>query len=78
MAESRNHYSIIDMKKFTFEVLVKGGYSEEAAQATTDALLHADIRGIYSHGIAGGTGSRVDAGRTIKRVPHDPFLWCRA
>ena len=60
----RNHYSVKDMKKFSFEVLKKGGYSDEAAQATSYALLEADIRGIYSHGIAGGTGLEEAVKRT--------------
>ncbi|OLS23992.1 MAG: Malate/(S)-sulfolactate dehydrogenase [Candidatus Heimdallarchaeota archaeon LC_3] len=60
----RNHYSVYDMKKFSFEILKKGGYSDESAQATTFALLEADIRGIYSHGIAGGTGLEEAVKRT--------------
>ncbi|MCY3411890.1 MAG: Ldh family oxidoreductase [Candidatus Heimdallarchaeota archaeon] len=54
--EIREHYSVDDMRAFTKTVLLKRGYSEEAADATTYALLEADIRGIFSHGIAGGTG----------------------
>ena len=64
MEVTRNHYSVEDMKKFSFEVLKKGGYSDEAAHATTYALLEADIRGIFSHGIAGGTGLEEAVKRT--------------
>ncbi len=55
-SEERHHFSVDDMRNFTLEVLKKGGYPEESAQATAFALLEADKRGIFSHGIAGGTG----------------------
>lgn len=52
----RDHFSIKDMREFTLKVLIKAGYPEGAAKSTTYALLEADIQGIFSHGIAGGTG----------------------
>jgi L-2-hydroxycarboxylate dehydrogenase (NAD+) len=53
----RNHYSGADVYLFSMEVLKKGGYQKPGyAEATTRALLEADKRGIFSHGIAGGTG----------------------
>ncbi|MHA2090284.1 MAG: Ldh family oxidoreductase [Candidatus Kariarchaeaceae archaeon] len=56
MENQREHFAVKDMENFAYTVLVEAGYSDEAAMATVYALLEADKRGIYSHGIAGGTG----------------------
>ena len=54
--EERAHYSVNDMYNFAKEILIKGEYPEKSAEATAFALLEADKRGIFSHGIAGGIG----------------------
>ncbi|MFX0121707.1 MAG: Ldh family oxidoreductase [Promethearchaeota archaeon] len=64
MGKIRDHYNVSALYSFTVEVLKKANYSEESAQATAFALLEADKRGIFSHGIAGGTGLE----EAVKRV----------
>ena len=64
MGNLRFHYDVKDLFNFAVEVLKSGSYSEESAQATAYALLEADKRGIFSHGIAGGTGLE----EAVKRV----------
>lgn len=54
--QAREHFGVKDMYNFAVEVLKKGGYSPKSAEATAYALLDADTKGIFSHGIAGGTG----------------------
>ena len=54
MPEIREHYKIEDIKNFTVKVLTSGGYSSQAAEAASYALLYADMKGIFSHGVAGG------------------------
>ncbi|MHA2250143.1 MAG: Ldh family oxidoreductase [Candidatus Kariarchaeaceae archaeon] len=54
--QEREHFNINDLLKFTVEVLKKAGYPEKSAEITAFALLEADKKGIFSHGIAGGTG----------------------
>ncbi|MHA1739385.1 MAG: Ldh family oxidoreductase, partial [Candidatus Heimdallarchaeota archaeon] len=56
MTEKRYHFKTKDIFDFAFKVLVESGYPEEAAKATVHVLLEADKRGIFSHGLAGGTG----------------------
>lgn len=56
MKQAREHFKVKDMQNFAVEVLKQSGYPEEAASATAYALLEADKRGIFSHGLAGGTG----------------------
>ncbi len=64
MGKMRDHYKVEDLYNFAVEVLKISKYSEESAQATAYALLEADKRGIFSHGIAGGTGLE----EAVKRV----------
>ncbi|MHA1125263.1 MAG: Ldh family oxidoreductase [Candidatus Heimdallarchaeota archaeon] len=56
MTEKRHHFKPEDIHNFAFKILVKSGYPQDAAEATVHVLLEADKRGIYSHGLAGGTG----------------------
>ncbi len=56
MNQTRMHFNVKDIQKFAIEVLKQSGYPEEAANATIFALLEADKRGIFSHGLAGGAG----------------------
>lgn len=61
----RKHFAVDDMYNFTVKVLTseKAGFPEKQAEATAYALLGADRRGIFSHGIAGGTGLEESAKR---------------
>lgn len=43
--------SLDDVKKFIFDALRAAGTSHESAQAVTDALTEASLRGVDSHGI---------------------------
>lgn len=52
------------MYKFAHKILIESGYPKKSAAATAYALLEADKRGIFSHGIAGGTGLE----ESVKRV----------
>lgn len=70
----REHYKIEDVRDFTIEVLTHGGYSPKAAEATTYALLYADMRGIYSHGVAGGTGIEEAVARSGIGATVDPNM----
>ncbi|MEA2071124.1 MAG: Ldh family oxidoreductase [Asgard group archaeon] len=56
MKNKRDHYKINEIENLAIKVLQKSGYPEKAAKATAKALLEADKRGIFSHGLAGGTG----------------------
>ena len=56
MKEIREHYEVENVQKLAVELLKKSGYPEKAAQATAFALIEADKRGIFSHGLAGGLG----------------------
>ena len=64
MDKTRDHFNVEDLYTFTIKVLRNANYSKESAQATAYALLEADKRGIFSHGIAGGTGLE----EAVKRV----------
>jgi LDH2 family malate/lactate/ureidoglycolate dehydrogenase len=48
--------SHIALAEFTREVIRSLGASVERARTTAEALVAADLRGISSHGVAGGTG----------------------
>ena len=48
--------SHIRLTEFTKEVIQSLGASEDRARSTAEALVAADLRGISSHGVAGGTG----------------------
>lgn len=70
MDSIRDHFGIDDIYNFAVEVLKKKDYPIESARATAYALIEADKRGIFSHGIAGGTGleeavTRVGVNATI-------------
>jgi L-2-hydroxycarboxylate dehydrogenase (NAD+) len=52
----REHFKVDDIYGLAVEVLKAAGYPDKSAEATAYALLEADKRGIFSHGIAGGTG----------------------
>ncbi len=56
MSNTREHFRVSDIQRFSVSVLVKGGYPKVSAKATVHALLEADKKGIFSHGLAGGTG----------------------
>ncbi|MHA1122173.1 MAG: Ldh family oxidoreductase [Candidatus Heimdallarchaeota archaeon] len=56
MSDTREHFKWSDIHRFSTKALVKSGYPEVSAKATAHALLEADMRGIFSHGLAGGTG----------------------
>ncbi len=62
--DKREHIDVEEMRNFTLGVLRKAKYPEDAAKSTTHALLDADIKGIFSHGIAGGTGLEEAVKRT--------------
>ena len=54
--EEREHFRPRDVYDFSIRVLLAAGYKEKMAESTAFALLDADMRGIFSHGTAGGTG----------------------
>ncbi len=54
--EERDHFKPEDVYEFSMRVLLATGYEEKMAESTAFALLDADMRGIFSHGTAGGTG----------------------
>jgi L-2-hydroxycarboxylate dehydrogenase (NAD+) len=56
MLDTREHYKTSDIVEFAVKLLIKSGYPKASAEATVFTLLEADKRGIYSHGLAGGTG----------------------
>jgi L-2-hydroxycarboxylate dehydrogenase (NAD+) len=56
LKEIREHYNVENIQKFAVKLLKRGGYPEKVAKATAFALLEADKRGIFSHGLAGGLG----------------------
>lgn len=73
--------SHIVLKKFACEVIQSLGAPKDRADTTADALVAADLRGISSHGVAGGTGlielvERTQAGAinidVIPEVKHNP------
>lgn len=72
MSETREHYKVEDIEKFNLAVLTKGGYSKDAAEATSFALLQADMKGIFSHGVAGGTGIEEAVQRSGITATVDP------
>ena len=45
-----------DLFKFSVEVIESLGVTKENAEITSKILVGADLRGISSHGVAGGTG----------------------
>ena len=56
MKGTREHYSVESVHKFAVKVLMKSSFPEKAAEAIAFALLEADKRGVFSHGLAGGLG----------------------
>ncbi|NHJ49638.1 MAG: Ldh family oxidoreductase [Asgard group archaeon] len=56
LTEKREHFKTSDIIDFAVKLLVKSGYPKVTAEATVFALLEADKRGVFSHGLAGGTG----------------------
>lgn len=48
---NREHFDIKQLNFFAVEVLTKKGWPKESAEATAYALLTADERGIFSHGL---------------------------
>lgn len=72
MSTLREHYRIEDIRNFNIKVLTSGGYKSQAADATSYALLHADMRGIFSHGVAGGTGIEEAVSRSGITATVDP------
>lgn len=62
-----------DLTSFTIKVLESLGASKDRAELTAKVLVGADLRGIQSHGVAGGTGlleiiNRIDV-INIKEIP---------
>lgn len=62
---------------YVCEVLQRKGVSEEDARLSADVLVGADLRGIRSHGVAGGTGldnlvTKIDAG--LMKVDFKPNI----
>jgi L-2-hydroxycarboxylate dehydrogenase (NAD+) len=70
--EIREHYEVESVQKFAIELLKKSGYPEKAAQATAFALLEADKRGIFSHGLAGGLGLEEAVSKSALYSSVDP------
>jgi L-2-hydroxycarboxylate dehydrogenase (NAD+) len=68
----REHFNVHEMHNFAVEVLKKAGYPDDSAKATAYALLDADTKGIFSHGIAGGTGLEESVKRTGITATVDP------
>lgn len=56
MKEIRYHFMPEDIRKFATTVLEASGFPKDAAETTAHVLLEADKRGVFSHGLAGGTG----------------------
>ena len=52
MADGRPRYDAGDLRRFTAEVLVRFDVPEDDARRAADALVHADLLGIDSHGVA--------------------------
>lgn len=49
---TRKHFAVDDIYRFELEVLKTAGYPKEYAETTAWALLEADKRGIFCHGVA--------------------------
>ncbi len=69
----RDHFTINDVRDFALRVLIAGGYPEDYAGATAYALLEADKKGVYSHGVAGGTGLEEAVKRSGVTATVDPI-----
>ncbi|MFX0210027.1 MAG: Ldh family oxidoreductase [Candidatus Hodarchaeota archaeon] len=72
MKEVREHYHVESVQKFAVKLLKRSGYPEKAAKATAFALLEADKRGIFSHGLAGGLGLEEAVKRSALYALVDP------
>lgn len=57
--------SACDLMSFTTEVTKSLGAPPDRARVTAEVLVAADLRGIFSHGVAGGTGLR----ELVDRIP---------
>ncbi len=68
----RKHFGVEDIYRFELETLRAAGYPEDYAEATAWALLEADKRGIFSHGVAGGTGLEEAVKRLEVTATVDP------
>ena len=58
------HFEIKQLNDFAVDVLTKKGWPKRYAKATAYALLTADERGIFSHGLAGGTSLEENVKKT--------------
>ncbi|MFX1286716.1 MAG: Ldh family oxidoreductase [Promethearchaeota archaeon] len=56
MEQNWDHFHVEDVYKFTKLALQTNGYPIEAAKSVAFALVEADKRGIFSHGVTGATG----------------------
>jgi len=72
-------YSLTSLQAFTYAIFKHIGCPEAEATLATDVLLHADLRGIDSHGIARLSGyvrlweaKRVNAQPSVKIVHESP------
>ncbi|UCG02805.1 MAG: Ldh family oxidoreductase [Candidatus Heimdallarchaeota archaeon] len=72
MNQIREHFMVEDIQNFAIEALIQSGYPKETAKVTTYALLEADKRGIFSHGLAGGLGLEEAVKRSALYATVDP------
>jgi L-2-hydroxycarboxylate dehydrogenase (NAD+) len=72
LKEIREHYIVENIQKFAVKLLKRGGYPEKVAKATAFALLEADKKGIFSHGLAGGLGLEEAVKRSALYTSVDP------
>tara|TARA_B100000686_G_C16785790_1_gene975166 strand:+ start:2218 stop:3327 length:1110 start_codon:yes stop_codon:yes gene_type:complete len=59
-----------DLRKVTESIFLKYGLSESNAQLSTDVLLHADLRGIETHGVSNMLRNYVQMYREGKSNPN--------
>ena len=64
---AKNRISEEALVRFATKIIMALGASEERARVTAEVLAAADMRGISSHGVAGGTGLR----ELVERIRKD-------
>ncbi|MFX1507615.1 MAG: Ldh family oxidoreductase [Promethearchaeota archaeon] len=72
LTRMREHYTVESIQKFAVKLLKRSGYPGKAAQTITFALLEADKRGIFSHGLAGGLGLEEAVKKSALYASVDP------
>jgi LDH2 family malate/lactate/ureidoglycolate dehydrogenase len=72
-------YTSEQLKRFSKNIFLKIGYSEELAKLGAEVLVSADLRGVDSHGVARLSGyirlwekGRVNSSPNIKVVHETP------